>query len=698
MILFYMPCLELRAGKIQKGYDALKVYNYFKAKEIFEKSIKKQPLPAAYGLSIIYSRSDNPFTNIDSANRYILLCLREFESAGLKERTGLLAYQISQASIDSLNEIITRKAFELYKSKNDIASWNKFIREYPLPLFCFRAIDLRDSLVYTDVRQKNTNAAYKEFIKNYPFSKYLIEATDQFDLTLYTESTPRKTIKEYEIFLSQNPGSPYKDEAENQLYQLAAGHGGIPEIYDFIRTYPKNHNVDAAWRRIYLVYTANYTASVIENFKKQFPDYPFKETIEIDILLSRKKLYPVRENEKWGFMDSTGVNEIKCKYDWVEHFSEGLAECNLADRSGFIDKTGKITVPFIYEEVEAFQNGLAICKKDKYGIINRKGETIVPFRYDEISAYSDGFAIIEKGGKYGYVNESGAVKIPVIYSLAGNFSEGLAFIELKGLRGFINHNGTLVIPCKYDWVSNFKDGLAKVKSLEKFGLINKNGTVILPCEYDLLGELIENRIMIVKDKKYGFADRTGRIVIPVQYDYSDHFKLPAVFKNGYVVTEKNKKQGLIDSLGKEIIPKNFDRIEPLSEGLAAIQKKGKWGYIDSTSKMKIPCTFQTAFSFKKGLARVSKKDRIGFINQKGKVMIDFAYQEATDFTAFGKDWSIVTRNNKLGIIDKDGVEIISCEADDIQKEDDHLLRIEKNSKIGYYDLLKGSYIWQEEGF
>ena len=84
--------------------------------------------------------------------------------------------------------------------------------------------------------------------------------------------------------------------------------------------------------------------------------------------------------------------------------------------------------------------------------------------------------------------------------------------------------------------------------------------------------------------------------------------------------------------------------------------------------------------------------------QQGKIIIDFIYDEASDFGVFGRDWSLVTLNDKLGIIDRTGNEIIPSEMDDIQKEDSHLLKMEKDSKIAYYDLIKGAFLWKEVGF
>ena len=60
-----------QSQNLSKGYEALKILDYFKAKQIFEKHTKKHPAGSSYGLSIIYSSNNNPFYNLDSALTYI---------------------------------------------------------------------------------------------------------------------------------------------------------------------------------------------------------------------------------------------------------------------------------------------------------------------------------------------------------------------------------------------------------------------------------------------------------------------------------------------------------------------------------------------------------------------------------------------------------------------------------------------------
>src|SRR5690554_4450406 len=78
IILFFS--IELFAGRIDRAFEALEVYNYFKAKDLFYKSLKKDLVPASYGLSIIYGRNDNPFYNLDSAYKYIVIADTNFNN------------------------------------------------------------------------------------------------------------------------------------------------------------------------------------------------------------------------------------------------------------------------------------------------------------------------------------------------------------------------------------------------------------------------------------------------------------------------------------------------------------------------------------------------------------------------------------------------------------------------------------------
>ncbi len=96
------------ANKITKAFSALKSYNYFEAKQSFEKLLKKEPAVAAYGLSNIYYRTDNPFSNIDTAYKFILQSENVFKALPLKNKVHYLKYRVSEHTIVLLKHIKTK--------------------------------------------------------------------------------------------------------------------------------------------------------------------------------------------------------------------------------------------------------------------------------------------------------------------------------------------------------------------------------------------------------------------------------------------------------------------------------------------------------------------------------------------------------------------------------------------------------------
>ena len=140
ILIFLVSTSE--AKRISKGFEALNEYNYFEAKHLFEKSLKSETSASAYGLSVIYYRSDNPFSNIDSAYKYCTISASTFQLIDAKKRLFYLLFNVSQNKIDSLQRLINAKAFEVYKNKNSIVELNKFIDYYISAPQCFEAICL----------------------------------------------------------------------------------------------------------------------------------------------------------------------------------------------------------------------------------------------------------------------------------------------------------------------------------------------------------------------------------------------------------------------------------------------------------------------------------------------------------------------------------------------------------------------------
>ncbi len=88
-------------------------------------------------------------------------------------------------------------------------------------------------------------------------------------------------------------------------------------------------------------------------------------------------LFPIKQNDKYGYIDKTGKIVIKPKFDNVWIFSEGLASVEIDLKYGYIDKTGKIVIKPKFDNAYIFSEGLACVEiDDKEGYINKTGNYV----------------------------------------------------------------------------------------------------------------------------------------------------------------------------------------------------------------------------------------------------------------------------------------------------------------------------------
>jgi len=72
------------------------------------------------------------------------------------------------------------------------------------------------------------------------------------------------------------------------------------------------------------------------------------------------KLIPYRKKDKWGFCTSDKWIVIDCIYDQVKFFSNELAAVKLNEKWGYIDDSGLSILPFDFEEALSFTDNTAI--------------------------------------------------------------------------------------------------------------------------------------------------------------------------------------------------------------------------------------------------------------------------------------------------------------------------------------------------
>ena len=89
------------------------------------------------------------------------------------------------------------------------------------------------------------------------------------------------------------------------------------------------------------------------------------------------KLKWVKLNNKYGYVNKSGVEVTLLKYDYVYDFKEGMAEVKLNRKSGFVNKSGEEVIPLKYDYVYRFYEGKAgVALNGRYFYIDKNGNEI----------------------------------------------------------------------------------------------------------------------------------------------------------------------------------------------------------------------------------------------------------------------------------------------------------------------------------
>lgn len=293
-------------------------------------------------------------------------------------------------------------------------------------------------------------------------------------------------------------------------------------------------------------------------------------------------LFLIIENNKYGYINSSGTIVIKPQFDVAFPFSEGLALVESNEKYGYINEKGVFVIKPQFLDAYDFCNGLARVSKnvvtneylgetqELYGYINNKGQQVIDYKFSKCGDFSNDLAWITKGVTfkfYDLIDKKGnyILKSDVAFKQDSNgktqmilnsaseiyganaFSEGLSCVNYKGKYGFIDKSCKLVISASYDKAYSFSEGLAAVSKNGKWGFINKTNKMIISAKYDNVGSFSENLAMVNVSGKYGYIDKKGSIIIKPQYSEAGYFS------EGLALVKNSKSSYYIDKKGKIII-------------------------------------------------------------------------------------------------------------------------------------------------
>jgi WG containing repeat len=277
-------------------------------------------------------------------------------------------------------------------------------------------------------------------------------------------------------------------------------------------------------------------------------------------------LYRIYQNERYGYIDESGVVRIQPVFANAGCFSENLAPVRLKGQWGYIDTSEKFVIHPQFDYAEPFKNGKALVGVDhkiyeidqkgirKKNVTNRKKENsgikhamqrlslyeeAVSMGFPEVTEaykgrrfvrYSDGnWYLTDIEGQKHCATPFKNIWKPEVNDRAGIWEDGLAFVEMQnGGIGAIDDEGRFKIrPRRFDFpiCDFFRIGKALIltqciksdskKTHYKYGYWNWEKDIIVAPRFHAIDEqafLHDGLIRVLEGTRYGYIDQGGEYV------------------------------------------------------------------------------------------------------------------------------------------------------------------------------------------
>lgn len=307
--------------------------------------------------------------------------------------------------------------------------------------------------------------------------------------------------------------------------------------------------------------------------------------------------------------------------------------------------------------------------------------------------------------KYGVVNRNNKEIVPIIYDHIDSFRNGFAKVTKKGKVGLIDTSGKETVPCLYDEIKDIEDGMAVVSKGNRYGVINTaNNDTIIPIRNLSVTNYFEGTFLVYDNYLFGVVDSTGKATVP----FSKSIGVPYSGDNRYIIITRMDKseQKIIDRNNNDVYSFPGYGVRDLNNGYLGIWKKTVSDqaamYLNINSPETIvtykivdiegneinpSLTMEYNLVFNNGLSRISRDNKTGVINIKGQQLIPCEYSRIYDFkdgyAKVRQDTSFLYGANKYGMVNDKGKLIIPCLYDGLGEVKDGKILALLSQKYGF---------------
>lgn len=431
-----------------------------------------------------------------------------------------------------------------------------------------------------------------------------------------------------------------------------------------------------------------------------------KDKYNINFEEINQRQYFLDFDEKYGVINKDGEEIIDTNFDMIQipNPSKDIFVC----MSNYNAETGSYETKIYnknreelftdYEKVEAIsrqesldnipyeKSVLKYKENGKYGLINLSGKKITKPIYDDIQAleYKEGMLTVKQNDKFGIININGDEIIKVKYdgiqadqySLNENHNKKAGFIvSIKtndGYKfGYINYKGKTLLETEYNEIARinyinddesvylvaFKNGQA--------GLF-KNKSKVLENEYeDIQFDNINNLLILQRNGKQGVSDLDGKKIIQLEYDN-------IIITGNSINAQKGDEVTVFNSEGEKLKNSNFISVLETDNKnyFITIDKNENYGVIDKDDNVIIDNKYTFIDYLFDNYFVAQNEQKIGIVDDKGKEVIKFDYDVLQKIE--GTDLIQGIKNENIDLIDKNMKKILTMKNAQIDIKENYI--------------------------
>jgi len=337
-----------------------------------------------------------------------------------------------------------------------------------------------------------------------------------------------------------------------------------------------------------------------------------------------QQYYPIKQDNKWGLIDSDGEVVVSAKYDAIGEFKHfGFAVMIREGGVGILNKKGAEVLPPKFQDLKILGSNLvAVMENGFWRVINFQEDTILEKGYEEVKVWDDQYLTFSIDQKWGIVNATGQALSAVAYDDIKLVKNHYFEVKKDKKTGLISDEGQMVLQPRYDEIQIYNPTLFFFRTGAKWGIYDRVSGEYVAEKFDRFSKVANNFISLIENgKSYLFSESYHAII--TNKGMEDFFPIA----DNQVLFKLNNLMGMLDDCGNLVLAPKYSEIQTFSDGLFRANFGGKWGVVNTKDNVVLPFEFDYVAPLKGAVCVVIKNRMLGVSNKQGHILIPTDYSK-----------------------------------------------------------------------